>query len=282
MYRQDSPAEFSIRNLKSPNMLDWEKIVKFYMRKQLSVAADKLPAISSIASFFARKTGDDYLAGFWRGSFRRFMCWSTNAPYKTTRPAHWRAPSWSFLSIDCADGIGIFYNPNTVELDYLKEFKGTNHTLSCLVVSCEVLPLSSQVPFGELKSANLQVYGRLIRVKLYKDSLATGHPWPGVKLAGRQEIRYPYVTLDCRDALRPESFKTIFGWQSYSEPLWFLYVYTRQVKQETRAEGIVLAKVSEGRYTHVGSFSINGTTPWDGEQLWDFFLEQEPQHITII
>ncbi|OCK75236.1 hypothetical protein K432DRAFT_466829, partial [Lepidopterella palustris CBS 459.81] len=72
--------------------------------------SDKLPALSSLAAFFSNQTGDRYLDGLWQNQLKEQLCWFCNkqsnenafGPERKwlTRPAVWRAPSWSFMAVD--------------------------------------------------------------------------------------------------------------------------------------------------------------------------------------
>jgi hypothetical protein len=46
--------------------LDWYSLVEEYTNRELSYAADKLPALSGLAHKFAQATDDVYLAGLWK------------------------------------------------------------------------------------------------------------------------------------------------------------------------------------------------------------------------
>lgn len=50
-----------------------------------------------------RKTGDKYLAGLWRGDILRGLMWHCRGRYAVEKgwlPAEYRAPSWSWASIE--------------------------------------------------------------------------------------------------------------------------------------------------------------------------------------
>ncbi|SCN79953.1 related to tol protein [Fusarium fujikuroi] len=53
----------------------WYRLVQLYGQRHLSVPSDKLPAISGLASIFAERLGDQYLAGLWRSDLMVGLCW---------------------------------------------------------------------------------------------------------------------------------------------------------------------------------------------------------------
>lgn len=80
----------------------WPTVVEQYSRGQLTHGADRLPALSGIATRQHEVTGDQYLAGMWRGDLVWQLAWHMAEPgEKTERPA-WRAPTWSWASVDGA------------------------------------------------------------------------------------------------------------------------------------------------------------------------------------
>ncbi|KAF1960007.1 HET-domain-containing protein [Byssothecium circinans] len=82
----------------------WHRIVEQYSQRDLTVPADKLPAISGIASKIRKATGSAYIAGIWEDNLSPDLLWSTSL---TTMPdAHYlalqkyRAPSFSWASLN--------------------------------------------------------------------------------------------------------------------------------------------------------------------------------------
>lgn len=84
----------------------WPKIAEVYCPGQLTQEADKCIAISGIAEEIHACTGDAYIAGMWRSCFVPQMCWTTHRlnnrddDIVARRPSRYRAPSWSWLSMD--------------------------------------------------------------------------------------------------------------------------------------------------------------------------------------
>ena len=81
--------------------LQWNRIVQDYCKRPLTKEEDKLIAISGIAKVFQSRMLDDaYVAGLWYNSFPLGPLWKVSDPDSITRPASYRAPSWSWASID--------------------------------------------------------------------------------------------------------------------------------------------------------------------------------------
>jgi hypothetical protein len=77
---------------------EWQYLVQQYSRARLTYTKDKLPALSGLAKVFTRRLKDDYVAGLWKGNLFRGILWS--AGNNTTAAATYRAPTWSWASVD--------------------------------------------------------------------------------------------------------------------------------------------------------------------------------------
>ncbi|KAL8369579.1 hypothetical protein RB595_000079 [Gaeumannomyces hyphopodioides] len=85
---------------------NWTDLMQEYSRRHLSYPSDKLAAVSGLASLFAQALpGDEYLAGLWRSGLLHGLSWTVprlNGQLEPAlpRPAGYRAPSWSWASVD--------------------------------------------------------------------------------------------------------------------------------------------------------------------------------------
>ncbi|RSL44660.1 hypothetical protein CEP53_011129 [Fusarium sp. AF-6] len=80
--------------------LFWTHIVKLYTASALTVPSDKLIACSGIVKRMAEIVQDDYVAGMWRRYLEGELLWMVQGNHHTTRPKEYRAPTWSWASID--------------------------------------------------------------------------------------------------------------------------------------------------------------------------------------
>ena len=87
----------------------WYELTEDFSSRSLSHESDKLPALAGLASTFAESFGSDqYLVGIWRSHMPSGLLWKTtleNEPsplstFQPRRPMSYRAPSWSWASID--------------------------------------------------------------------------------------------------------------------------------------------------------------------------------------
>jgi len=141
----------------------WSLAVQYYSRLSLTYSRDKLVALSGIARWFQNVSGDEYVAGLWRHDLERQLCWIVVEHENTRRIKNqdipYRAPSWSWASIDGAIGW-----PLPSIHDALDESQ-----ISTLVKVTDVFQdLASSNILGELNGAHLTVKcGPLIKMSLF-------------------------------------------------------------------------------------------------------------------
>lgn len=89
----------------------WEEVVHAYSQRYLTNASDKLPALSGMAQLRRQAGRDTYLAGLWKSSLVHDLCWYYRSNHYIAgygvvgrRPAEYRAPSWSWVSLDVDPG----------------------------------------------------------------------------------------------------------------------------------------------------------------------------------
>ncbi|KLU86055.1 hypothetical protein MAPG_05074 [Magnaporthiopsis poae ATCC 64411] len=87
-------------------MSRWQVVVTDYSARDLSSSADKLPALSGLAQAFQSRMPDNqYLTGLWETSLLDDLLWCHRPVAKSRRaargrPLTYRAPSWSWASVD--------------------------------------------------------------------------------------------------------------------------------------------------------------------------------------
>ena len=126
----------------------WIGIVSAYCRRALTKGSDKLPALSGLARVVEEQIGDQYVAGLWRSNLIEGMIWQ--AIGKTHAVPEYRAPSWSWASIDGPFGmfcLGV--GPDIGEW-----------TDQATIVDCQIT-LKGDNPYGEVTAGYLKIKGPL-------------------------------------------------------------------------------------------------------------------------
>jgi hypothetical protein len=75
-------------------------VVGSYSRMELSVPSDKLIALSGIAKHVMSRMNSTYVAGMWREQLELSLLWYVHRYQTAPRPVSYRAPSWSWASVD--------------------------------------------------------------------------------------------------------------------------------------------------------------------------------------
>ena len=76
----------------------WQNLIQMYSTMSLTYPSDKLAAISGIAKMVQSVVHDEYVAGMWRENLVGQLTWRIDG--HTIRPSVYRAPSWSWTSVD--------------------------------------------------------------------------------------------------------------------------------------------------------------------------------------
>lgn len=77
----------------------WPEVVELYSKCKLTYSSDKMVAISGLAQHIELQTNREYVAGLWREGLESQLCWRRRDP-RQQRPPVYRAPTWSWASID--------------------------------------------------------------------------------------------------------------------------------------------------------------------------------------
>ena len=134
------------------NVLSWYGIVEDYSRRDLAFTEDKLAAIAGLARRAQLIIGDEYLAGLWKHRLHIGLAWQISEKVRSTKATAYRAPSWSWASID-----------GPVSYDRSDGF--TQSDDGFLESSIDLLKTSVSLmghdPFGPIEYAEMTVSGRL-------------------------------------------------------------------------------------------------------------------------
>ncbi len=96
----DQLSQVQVGQITEAVYTDWRSTIKRYTARSLTRGTDKLPGLSGVANLIHAFTGDQYLAGLWRKDLPWELMWSASFLAPLARPATYRAPSWSWASVD--------------------------------------------------------------------------------------------------------------------------------------------------------------------------------------
>jgi hypothetical protein len=103
---QDETLDSILYSRSSPLSIDrahtWQQCVDEYSGRALTISSDKLPALSGVAAVVNHDGAmGQYLAGLWSEHLIAGLAWS-RPYYLLSSPPAFRAPSWSWASVDGA------------------------------------------------------------------------------------------------------------------------------------------------------------------------------------
>ncbi|MCJ1392331.1 hypothetical protein MMC18_005198 [Xylographa bjoerkii] len=80
--------------------LQWYTVVENYSLRNLTISNDRLPALASLACCFRDLLKESYHCGLFAGDLHRGLLWQTQDRVSARYAASYRAPSWSWASVD--------------------------------------------------------------------------------------------------------------------------------------------------------------------------------------
>jgi hypothetical protein len=209
----------------------WSNIVLAYTRCDLTVGSDKLVALSGVAQMMRRMLKDEYLAGLWRKWLPYHLLWYKEKPADTGRSVAYRAPTWSWASVDgevwshpisLMDGEEILVNI----IEAVVQNAGSNTTGSVVSGSIKMRGMLKQARWFYLDEDELHIL------------LFDGRGPTDIN----DSIAYP----DC-----VETFK--------GNEIWCVPVHRFEVDEgDWRIYGLILEKTSvKGEYQRLGAFKVD-------------------------
>jgi hypothetical protein len=154
---------------KEPLRMLWDPLVSNYTRRKLSKPEDKLPAFAAVARTIHELKGDKYLAGLWEQDLQAHLMWTTNVSgiprVAQRRPPEYRAPSWSWMSLDAAVS-------SPYELIQTTRWQSE-------IESCYVSPANPDDPFGQVTDSILTIRGPMVRMtRIQGEGDPLSYRWP--------------------------------------------------------------------------------------------------------
>jgi hypothetical protein len=177
----------------------WKNVVEVYSRTLLTQDYDKLIALGGIAKMMSGMVQDDYIAGLWRKYLESQLLWRVDLVRKkgiflfdSKRPSSYRAPTFSWASVDAKGGI------------IYSEF--TDQDLLIRVEDVNLSYRSEKNRFGVVTGGYIILSGVLKKIRMSDSKKNTRYGWELLRNGQTFGRRYTVVYLDC-----PESNADIFG-----------------------------------------------------------------------
>ncbi|KAJ1323255.1 HET domain-containing protein [Microdochium nivale] len=183
----------------------WHDLVSSYSQLSLTIATDRLPAVSGLANEFAtahgRVSGDtQYYAGLWKATFFKDLCWEAElwSPSEIDNRSHdnsiYIAPSWSWAS----------YPGNvTMELTGTGGSEPISDELDLAEIRDVHLDYVGGNTFGALSSGKMTLYGRLIPITIQPlHGQDVDEPWGRkIKIIRPGDRPHPFIHYGVVDSM---------------------------------------------------------------------------------
>ena len=161
----------------------WDHIVYAYSAANLSIATDRVVALSGVGKRFEQALGDIYVAGMWRSRLDRDLLWAVREHPSLEFPRtpgrnshHYRAPSFSWLSVEGYVTLQEEYVPKIAP----NPFRRTEREVKYLfgIVSLHMEHVNNE-PTGPIRSGEIVLKGSLFPIVLSpgNDNDETGSYW---------------------------------------------------------------------------------------------------------
>lgn len=148
--------------------LEWKTVVRAYSQCKLTMPSDKLVALSGLAgdmrrALEARGTSSHrYHAGIWEATMPGDLCWYASIRAPLTRPAAYRAPSWSWASVDAS------IIPAGLVSSQVR--KTDSSELQAALVSVETTSRLPDYDLGEVTGGQVTLIGPLAHLRVSLDT----------------------------------------------------------------------------------------------------------------
>ena len=142
----------------------WNYLVLNYTKCNLTMSKDKLAAISGIVKRMQPLFKTDYLAGLWRDNLVEQLLWRVESYEQAGKRPKYRAPSWSWASIDAP----IVPRPDL--------YPNVDHMAT--IIEANVTPVTEDIT-GQIVDGYICLRGSLFPVKVdtSKDWDSSDLPW---------------------------------------------------------------------------------------------------------
>ena len=224
----------------------WMRVVEKYGLCELTKPEDKLIALSGLAQRVAAITNDLYLAGMWRHHLQSQLMWVVQDPRKTrfAVPAlpehpHYRAPSWSWASID---GNTLMRTPDTVQ-----------DSLSLIEIAGADVRTATEDRTGQVQNGSIKIIGMLVPAAYHLDAGRSSGGRLIVASIGSSKEFNTFVDFDVRPDAAIDDLMCLPFYH-------YLLPEVNGEKSEAGVEGLLLRKndTMATCYQRIGLFTVHG------------------------
>jgi hypothetical protein len=228
----------------------WLGIARDYTKAVLTYGSDKLIALAGIAETALQAMDvprDSYLAGLWRLDLMVDLLWRVAA--SGSRPTAYRAPSWSWASVD-----GEIYFHSAEKRDTARK--------NLLANVLEAHVSSVRDPLGPVRGGHLTVRGPLLKINLADPDTSS----PGITFLGNLSLGNTCLSSDSGFAEVLDHEPLYYEWPVEGKQVYFACFMTTsepEIGDEFESAGLILEPTwsSPGEYRRIGWLRIFHESP---------------------
>ncbi|KAJ4267702.1 hypothetical protein NW762_003816 [Fusarium torreyae] len=276
----------------------WHTLLQDFMSRALTFESDRLVAFAGIAALYqsyADIPTNSYLAGIWRQALLQDLLWAITDGRKVIPPQQYRAPSWSWASVEPAQA-GKFLIGNrdlNEDLDELEE----PWVPTATVLDVSVTAAGSE--FGSASDGYVVLQGPLIEARLFMSMVdltgrLTAEQAAEFVPGGRLRYVHNYITLPnmekpvggllLTEAHLDDVFPTLLPEEVITIHLAVLYC-RKSMAGESLGHALALVKgLGKGEFRRIGYVTMTEDTmiPWKGDRNFGAFdpLKDEDYYLS--
>ncbi|KAL3417718.1 heterokaryon incompatibility protein [Phlyctema vagabunda] len=227
----------------------WREAVSRFSERSLTYNSDKLPALAGFAVQIAQVRESRYCAGIWYDDLPWGLEWT--ASEFCSRPASWRGPSWSWISVN-----GF--------LSYRPDREPAHVPLECTSILDVHAPASVLNPYGEVRQAWLDVKAPLISlIHKAKDQSVKRRPFKGDPMVCECDSEFSHYTFSlAKDGSYQIRHRfDVAGEEStsiFALPLTYTFEYIASVIGPRKWFGLLVQETGDtgSSFKRVGNFEL--------------------------
>jgi hypothetical protein len=224
----------------------WMRMIYGYTLRNLTVATDRILAISGIADVLGQWIEGEYWAGLWESNLPLCLMWQstpsgTESTALSPRPTGYQGPSWSWVSVNTI----VHYEPLPAIFETCVEALG-----------CDIELVAKSAKYGAVKKAQLCLRGRTRRAVL--------RYCPEVVSQYERKFKLDAGLLEGNAYARGDALELEFASHSSLAIKVLLLEVVRKVRMlnsakgggEAISEGLILRQLPSQQYSRVGTFAF--------------------------
>jgi hypothetical protein len=239
----------------------WNNVLLHYTQGKLSHGSDKLIALSGVVRFVSKcLQHPHYLAGLWKMDLAQSLLWQSG-DVECSRAREYRAPSWSWASIDGLITPGTALDPEITKEEFVID-----------VLEAQTTLLISSNPFGPVTAGSIRVRGRILQASTSPSDFFNETSDLILRLGTHKTCCW-YTSVDIDDSSAVEEFR------KRRQIFCLLFTESPTLFDEGRGlcvalQGLLLIPIQtqRGLYRRVGHFS---SRYWHSVEQIDEYLRLE-------